>query len=99
MLGVNMCCEFCARNDEKMQALWEKELSPKEVSHLIGVSVRTLERWAREKRGPVRRRRCGRVYYPLSALLHWQKTEDGSSYPSAILRQLAKDSDMCVTCA
>lgn len=94
-----MCCELCAIKGEEMQGLWEKELSPKEVSHLIGVSVRTLERWAREKRGPVRRRRCGRVYYPLSGLLHWQMTDEGNDYPSVMLRRMTKNGDMCAVCA
>lgn len=52
-----------------------RELAPREVARLLGVSTKTLSLWRREGRGP----RCARygvktVRYELSDLEAWRKS-------------------------
>ena len=50
-------------------------LRPKDAARAIGFSVRALEEWRREGRGPAYLRVGTRIVYPVTALEEWLRQQ------------------------
>jgi len=59
-----------------------KKLTCAEAAELIGVSPRTLERWRRDRRGPLFfHRKPGRPFYLLSDIKDWDEKGKVQTFP------------------
>lgn len=55
------------------------DITPKDMAELLDISVRTLERWRKDKCGPPYLRMGGRIFYNMLDLKIWR--QENMIYP------------------